>query len=81
MGDTDIGVLAASNYFDDFVSIAAMQETSSVDYTIKTVFRLLGKKFAGDGLKAFLDLDSATTVKVVGGNLPKPLTMCSVERF
>lgn len=50
MADTDSGVLAASNYFDDFVSIAAMQETSSVDYTVKTVFRLLGKKFAAPRL-------------------------------
>jgi hypothetical protein len=42
-----------SNYFDDFVSIAAMQETPSVDYIVKAkaVFRLLGWKFADDGPK------------------------------
>lgn len=36
-----------TNYFDDFVSIAAQQESHSNDYTVKAVFHLLGWRFVG----------------------------------
>ena len=41
-----------TNYFDDFVSLAAEPELASVDFTVKAVFKLLGWKFAQDGPKA-----------------------------
>ena len=49
---TSIFWVITTNYFDDFVSLAESREAASVDYTVKTVFRLLGWRFAEDGPKA-----------------------------
>ena len=38
--------------FDDFISLATVAESQSVDFTVKAVFRMLGWKFAEDGPKA-----------------------------
>ena len=46
---TSLFLVITSEYFDDFASIAAVQEALSVDYTVKAVCRLLGWKFAEDG--------------------------------
>ena len=48
---TLFGVIT-TNYFDDFEAIAGEHEASSVEHTVKAVFRLLGWKFAEDGPKA-----------------------------
>ena len=45
------GVIS-TNYFDDFVAIAAEPEATSVTHTVQSVFRLLGWRFAADGPKA-----------------------------
>lgn len=47
-----IFLVANTNYFDDFVTIASSTEAESVDYTVRAVFRLLGWRFAEDGQKA-----------------------------
>ena len=46
---TSLFLVITSEYFDDFASIAAVQEALSVDYTVKAVCRLLGWKFAEGG--------------------------------
>ena len=49
---TSIFLIVTTNYFDDFVSLAAEPEIDSVDYTVKALFKILGWKFAEDGPKA-----------------------------
>ena len=49
---TTIFMVITTNYFDDFISLAIVAESQSVDFTVKTVFRMLGWKFAEDGPKA-----------------------------
>jgi len=45
-------MVITTNYFDDFISLAIVAESQSVDFTVKTVFRMLGWKLAEDGPKA-----------------------------
>ena len=43
---TSLFKVVITNYFDDFVAIAAQPECESVTHTVKAVFRLLGWRFA-----------------------------------
>ena len=61
---TSIFWVITTNYFDDFVSLAESREAASVDYTVKTVFRLLGWRFAEDGPKAPPFCDSLVALGV-----------------
>ena len=47
-----IFMVPTTNYFDDYVALASSGEASSIDHTVKSVFKLLGWKFAEDGPKA-----------------------------
>ena len=49
---TSLFLVISTNYFDDFVSLAAEPELSSVEFTVKAVFKLPGWKFAQHGRKA-----------------------------
>ena len=44
-------MVTSTNYFDDFAALASVGEASSVDHTVKSLFPLLGWKFAEDGSK------------------------------
>ena len=48
----EIFMVPTTNYFDDYVALASTGEARSVDHTVKSVFKLLGWKFAEDGPKA-----------------------------
>ena len=49
---TSLFGVISTNYFDDFVALSAEPEAPSVEHTVKSVFRLLGWRFAEDGPKA-----------------------------
>ena len=61
---TNIFCVLSTNYFDDFVSIADARESSNVDHVVKTLFGMLGWKYAQDGPKAPPFADSVTALGV-----------------
>ena len=61
--------IVMTNYFDDFVAIAAQPECESVTHTVKAVFRLLGWRFAEGDHKDPPTFSSTLAARLVGKTL------------
>ena len=57
-------LVITSKYFNDPVSIAAMQGSSSADYAVEAVLRFLEREFAEDGPKVVNEIVQPGTMKI-----------------